>query len=375
MDVSKDAAYNIGLQSLSIHSLHLFQYKNYQDSAVQFDHSITCITGKNGIGKTNILDAIYYLCYTKSYFSHTQQQIIQHGLDAFRVAGCFIKGDVANQVSCKWKNNKKEVTLNNVIYEQLAEHIGKFAAVIIAPDDIALIMEGSEVRRKWMDGILGQSDATYLANLIKYQRVLLQRNAWLKMRMPNDFSVTDELLYYDAILAETGDLIYQKRQAFTQYLQPMVQYYYNAIAQVNEEFTVVYKSDIENSTMAHCLQSNLSNDFKFQRTVRGLHRDDWQLLIDQQPMKQFASQGQKKSGLLALKLAQYHYLTKILQYKPILLLDDIFEKLDQHRLAALMQLIDNNSIGQVIITDTHEDRVRATFGAHKEIGLIHLPLT
>lgn len=375
MDVNKDAANNIGLQGLSINSLHLFQYKNYQDSTVKFDHSITCITGKNGIGKTNILDAIYYLCYTKSYFTNTQLQIIQHGMDAFRVAGSFKKGDQAYQVSCKWKNNKKEVSLNNVLYEQLAEHIGKFAAVIIAPDDIALIIEGSEVRRKWMDGILSQSDASYLTNLMKYQRVLLQRNAWLKMRLPNDVSVTDELLYYDAILAETGDFIHHKRAAFTQSLQPMVQHYYSTIAQDNEEFEVVYKSDVENSNMRQCLQSSLGNDFRFQRTVRGIHRDDWQFLIDRQPMKQFASQGQKKSGLLVLKLAQYHYLTQNLKYKPILLLDDIFEKLDQFRLSALMQLIDNHSIGQVIITDTHEDRVKATFGAQKEIGLIHLPLS
>ncbi len=355
-----------------LNKISLFQFRNYSQEAFQLDNSVTCITGANGSGKTNFLDAVYYLCYTKSYFSASVQQSAQHNTDGFRIEGIFSKNERLETIVCKYKNAKKEVSAGNVLYEKMSDHIGKFTAVMIAPDDIELINDGSELRRKFMDSILGQSDSNYLESLLQYQRVLLQRNAWLKMyafQTVQDYSFLD---YYNAQLQQYGGYIFECRQQFVQQFLPLLVKYYQLLSGAKEVAGLVYQSDLHTKKLSVWLDDSLPNDFRYQRTLRGIHKDELSFLLDGISIKNFGSQGQKKSYLFALKLAQYEYVSQVLGSSPILLLDDIFEKLDQQRMEALLHIISANHFGQVILTDTHENRVRAAFGAEKEIGFIRL---
>ncbi|GAA4461652.1 DNA replication and repair protein RecF [Nemorincola caseinilytica] len=332
-----------------------------------------CITGPNGSGKTNLLDAVYYLCYTKSYFSAYQQNSAQNGTDGFRVTGEFRKDGQTDTISCKWKAGKKEIYKNNVEYEKLTDHIGTYAAVMIAPDDIELINEHSELRRKWVDGILGQADKEYLERLIHYQRILLQRNAWLKNQAtrPTTGQYT-ELEYYNTCLAADADLIYRRRTGFLKDFLPLLSDFYHRLSGGNEAIQVTYVSDLLQKPLLTWLEQGLDHDLRYQRTLRGIHKDDWELELNGMLLKSFGSQGQKKSFLFALKLAQYAWLTRALGHKPILLLDDIFEKLDQSRMEALLRIIRSDAFGQVILTDTHADRIRNAFGGEENVGFIHL---
>lgn len=350
---------------------------------------VTCITGANGSGKTNLLDAVYYLCYTKSYFSAWQQNSVQKGTDGFRVEGMFAPsdspqgGERSNSsslgggreevVSCKWKQGKKEISANGVLYEQFTDHIGKYAAVMIAPDDMELINDGSELRRKWVDSILGQADREYLERLMHYQRVLLQRNAWLKLNSINPPSNSTELEYYDRELAADATYIHRLRTEFLTEFMPLLDRFYHQLSGGKEVIRVDYESDLAAKPLSDWLKSSLQHDLRLQRTLRGIHKDDWSFSLNDIPLKNFASQGQKKSFLFALKLAQYAYLSKVLGHLPILLLDDVFEKLDQNRMEALLSIIRTPAFGQVILTDTHPERVKAAFGDGVEVGLIELP--
>lgn len=340
----------------------LAQFRNYSAAVFEFPGRITCISGPNGSGKTNLLDAIYYLCYTKSYFSAYQQNSAQNGTDGFRVAGEFDCTSGPEIIACKWQQGKKEVSANYVEYEKVTDHIGKYAAVMIAPDDLELVNGGSEERRKWVDSILCQTDKQYMEALVQYQRVLLQRNAWLKqesLKPKGDFT---ELEFYDNRLAADGAYIYQCRQAFLQGLLPLLNKYYHELSHGKEELGVVYRSHIHQDNMANLLRQGLQHDLQMQRTLKGIHRDDWDFSLNGMPLKQFASQGQKKSYLFALKLAQYSYLEAAQNSMPMLLLDDIFEKLDVNRIKALLNIIKSPGFGQVFLTDTDRDRVAEAFG-------------
>ncbi len=319
-----------------------------------------------------MLDAVYYLCYTKSYFSAYQQNSVQKGLDGFRVEGIFDRNDTTETISCKWKQGKKEVFQNQVEYDKLTDHIGRYAAVMVAPDDIELINEGSELRRKWIDSILSQTDKEYLERLMRYQRVLQQRNAWLKMQNNVMPANSAELDYYDARLAEDGTYIHGLRRVFTTAFLPLLNDYYHKLSGGREVIDMQYESDLDQKSLQHWLKDSLQNDLRMQRTLKGIHKDDWNFLLQENILKQYASQGQKKSFLFALKLAQYTYLSKELGYLPILLLDDVFEKLDQQRIEALLTIIRAADFGQVIITDTHAERVRKAFDGAGAIGYIEL---
>lgn len=349
----------------------LAQFRNYSAESYGFSARITCITGANGSGKTNLLDAIYYLCYTKSYFSAYQQNTAQNGTDGFRVTGEFDKAGQMETISCKWQQGKKEIAANGSEYEKVTDHIGKYAAVMIAPDDLELINGGSELRRKWVDSILCQTDVRYMECLVQYQRLLLQRNAWLKqesLRPRNDFT---ELEYYDARLATDGTYIHQCRVQFLQQLLPLLDKYYHELSQGKEALGVVYNTHLTDAPMAELLKKSLPNDLQMQRTLKGVHRDDWDFTLNGLPLKQFASQGQKKSYLFALKLAQYAYVEAQQGSMPMLLLDDVFEKLDNYRIKALLQIIKSPSFGQVFITDTDRERVAAAFG-DGDVGFIEV---
>lgn len=308
------------------------------------------------MGKTNLLDAVYYLCYTKSYFTAYQQQLARHGTDGFRIEGFFEEGEMCETVSCKWQNGKKEILQNGVLCENVKDYIGRHTAVMVAPDDMQLINEGSELRRKWIDGILGQCDKYYLESLMRYQQALSQRNAWLKMnalKAQHDFTLID---FYDRILAEHGTYIYQQRSRYISAFKPLLSRMYEKLSASKETIDLLYRTEVAEKDMAALLKESLGNDIRMQRTLKGIHKDDFDFYLNEKLIRQFGSQGQKKSYLLALKLAQWCYLQTVLGKAPILLLDDIFEKLDHQRLEALWHIIKEENFEQVIFTDTELDR-------------------
>ncbi len=356
----------------NISKITLLQFRNYPSATFEFPHVVTCITGANGSGKTNLLDAVYYLCYTKSYFSAYQQSSVQNGMDGFRVTGVFDNDGATETISCKWVGGKKEVSRNGTEYEKVTDHIGAYSAVMIAPDDTELINEHSELRRKWIDGILGQADRTYLEKLMRYQRILQQRNAWLKIQAYRPADNNTELDYYNACLAEDGSYIYEQRKVFLAEFLPLLTDYYHRLSGGNEPIQVTYNSDLAQKPLNKWLEENLQYDLRYQRTLRGVHKDDWEFGLNGMLLKQFGSQGQKKSFLFALKLAQYAWLTKVQGHLPILLLDDIFEKLDQQRMEALLRIIRGDGFGQVILTDTHASRIKEAFGEGADVGFIYL---
>jgi DNA replication and repair protein RecF len=356
----------------SINKISLVQFRNHATGAFDFSSPVTCIAGANGSGKTNLLDAIYYLCYTKSYFSAYQQNSVQNGRDGFRVTGTFVRDGKDEVISCKWKAGKKEIYKNDAEYEKITDHIGIYASVMIAPDDTELINGSSDLRRKWVDSILGQADKTYLEKLMHYQRVLLQRNAWLKIQAFKPAPDHAALDYYNGELAADSIYIYDQRKKFIDDFLPLLDKYYHELASGKETIQVSYNSDLSQKPLAELLRQGLEHDLRYQRTLRGIHKDDWEFRLNGMALKQFGSQGQKKSFLFALKLAQYAYLSRVLGHLPILLLDDIFEKLDQSRMEALLRIIRGADFGQVVLTDTHPERIRQAFGADTEVGFIYL---
>ncbi|MCB9045967.1 MAG: DNA replication/repair protein RecF [Chitinophagales bacterium] len=356
----------------SLKKITLAQFRNYSAASYAFSARITCITGPNGSGKTNLLDAIYYLCYTKSYFSAYQQNTAQSGTDGFSVRGEFEHADAPETIACKWQQGKKEVSANNVEYEKVTDHIGKYAAVMIAPDDLELLNGSSEQRRKWVDSILFQTDKDYMEALVQYQRVLMQRNAWLKQENAKPRNNFTELEFYDAKLAADGDYIYKRREEFLQKLLPLLNKYYHELSHGKEELGAEYKTHLHSAPMTQLLKKSLPNDLQMQRTLKGIHRDDWDFTLDSLPLKQFASQGQKKSFLFALKLAQYSYLEAEQGNMPMLLLDDIFEKLDANRIRSLLNIIRSEGFGQVFLTDTDKARVAEAFGEGEGVTYIEV---
>lgn len=356
----------------AIKHITLVQFRNYTSASFGFNSPVTCITGANGTGKTNLLDAVYYLCYTKSYFTSSQQNIAEKGTDGFRVEGSFNNGLKNETIICKWKQGKKEISADGAEYEKPTDHIGKYAAVMIAPDDMELVNDGSELRRKWIDSILGQVDREYLECLMRYQRVLLQRNAWLKQQAANSATNSDELDYYNAQLVKDGTYIHTGRRIFIETFLPVLREYYQLLSAGREQVHIVYESDLLQKPLSDLLKDSLQHDLRMQRTLRGIHKDDFAFILNDTPIKNYGSQGQKKSFLFALKLAQYAYLSRQLGHLPILLLDDVFEKLDQQRMEALLRIIRTDAFGQVILTDTHAERVKAAFGEGVDVGMVEL---
>lgn len=338
-------------------NLSLINYKNFESSSFEFDPKINCLVGQNGIGKTNVLDSIYHLAYGKSYFNPITRQNIRHGADFFVVDGEFIKDERSEKiiVSVK-KGRKKIIKRNGKTYERFRDHIGLIPVVIISPSDSDLISEGSDTRRKFMDGIISQSDPEYLQDLIHYNKVLAQRNALLKYFVANNTYNADNLLVYNEEMQRTGEPIHQKRKAFVEAFTPIFKQRYAHISQSREEVQLVYKSQLFDKSMDTLFEESLSRDRMVQYTTQGIHKDDLKLRIRNYPVKKFGSQGQQKSYLIALKLAQYDFIKKQLSTKPILLLDDIFDKLDEQRVAQLVEMVTQDDLGQLFISDTHRER-------------------
>ncbi len=344
---------------LSLRNISLVQYKNYREKKFSFDEKIIGIHGNNGVGKTNLLDAIYYLSFTRSYFFKSDLLNVHHGTNGFRIEGSFENGGGEQEVTCILRETgKKEVLLNKEIYQRLSSHIGKFPCVIITPDDARIITEGSEERRRYTDALLCQLDTHYLQQLIEYNRLLQQRNGLL--RALADRSSTDKNLLdvYDAQLLRSGTYIFVKRQDFFRDLLPEIKMIYTEIAGVEEPISLEYISDLQDASYAEILHRSRDRDLLLQRTSAGIHKDDIEIRLSGQSFKNIASQGQRKSLLFALKLAEYETLKKTKGFAPIVLLDDVFEKLDAGRMHQLLKRVCTGDNGQLFITDTHEERIR-----------------
>ncbi|WP_440134059.1 DNA replication/repair protein RecF [Chitinophaga sancti] len=350
---------------LSLKKISLVQFKNYTRADHRFSRRIIGITGRNGSGKTNLLDAIYYLCFTKSYFTSSEAQNTQYNTNGFRIDAFLDKEGHEEHIVCTVKDGKKDIALNDESYERFSQHIGKFPAVMIAPDDAEIILGGSEERRKWLDALLCQLHPGYLDHLITYQKVLQQRNSLLKAAPATS---QDMLLdVFDDQLIQHGTPIYEWRRNFLPSFIQQVQSLYDYIAGQHEVVNIQYLCGLHEQSFAQLLQANRYKDTMMQRTTGGIHRDDLQFLLDDHAMKSSASQGQRKSFLFALKLAQYEVIRKHKGFAPLLLLDDVFEKLDQERVSRLIQLVSGADYGQVFITDTHATRLVDAF-KEKEAG-------
>ena len=347
---------------LFLSKIAITQFKNYSLSTFNFTERVIGICGLNGKGKTNLLDAIYYCCFTKSYFSKTDGLNVQFDNDGFRLESFFEKQKEEQKIICINRVvGKKELLLNDAPYEKFSHHIGKFPAVMIAPDDIELITGGSEERRRFMDIVLSQLDAEYLQQLMQYNKVLLQRNSLLKRFAELGKTDWPLLEVLDEQLMAPGNFIHGKRKTFAQELIPLVQKFYEQIADNNEMVTVQYDSRLNEASFYDLLNNYRQKDFMLQRSNAGVHKDDILLQLNGQPFKTTASQGQRKSLLFALKLAEFELLKANKGFAPLLLLDDVFEKLDDNRMQQLLHWVCNENEGQVFITDTHRDRLQDAF--------------
>lgn len=340
-----------------LNSLSLINYKNFEQQNFTFDQKINCFVGANGIGKTNVLDAIYHLSFGKSYFNPIASQNIRHGQDFFVIEGLFERENREEKivVSLK-KGQKKIIKRNSKVYKKFSDHIGFIPSVIISPADQDLIVEGSETRRKFMDSVISQSDKNYLNNLINYNKVLQQRNALLKYFALNNTFNSQTLDIYNEQLHHFGSEIFATRKTFLDTFIPIFKSRYNAISNFNEVVNLSYKSDLFEDNLDVLIQKNINKDKALQYTSVGTHRDDLNFEIDDYPIKRFGSQGQQKSFLIALKLAQFDFIKQQSGFFPILLLDDIFDKLDANRVTQILELVHNKNFGQLFISDTHADR-------------------
>ena len=340
-----------------LNTLSLVNYKNFESQTFNFDHKINCFVGANGVGKTNVLDAIYHLSFGKSYFNPVATQNIRHDEEFFVIDGVFDKEDRAEKiiVSLK-KGQKKIIKRNGKIYEKFSDHIGFIPLVIISPADSDLIVEGSDTRRKFMDTVISQSDKNYLNHLINYNKVLAQRNALLKYFALNNTFNAQTLEVYNAQLQSYGSEIFKIRKDFLEAFIPIFKSRYNAVSNNKEAVHLSYKSDLFDDDLNVLLKQNLNKDKALQYTSVGIHKDDMIFEIGDYPIKKFGSQGQQKSFLIALKLAQFDFIKQQSGVAPILLLDDIFDKLDEHRVAQIIQLVDDKHFGQLFISDTHAER-------------------
>lgn len=338
-------------------SLSLLNYKNLEAEEFSFDGKINCFVGHNGVGKTNILDSIYHLAFGKSYFNPVTSQNIAHNADFFVIDGRFEKKEKEEHIVVSARRGQKKVIKrNNKAYEKLREHIGFIPTVIISPADRDLIIEGSETRRKFIDGVISQSDSVYLENLMNYNKILAQRNSLLKYFAANNTFDAETIEVYNFQLAEYGGLIHQKREEFLEIFIPIFRNRYATISNEKEQVDIKYSSQLKEGEFLALLKENLQKDKILQYSGVGIHKDDLSFEIEGFPVKKFGSQGQQKSFLISLKLAQFDFIKEVSKNHPILLLDDIFDKLDEQRVSHIIDLVSTNELGQIFLSDTHADR-------------------
>lgn len=343
---------------MHIEDISIVNFKNLKDVRVEFSPKLNCFIGNNGAGKTNMLDAVYYLSFCKSFFNAADQLNINHQENYFMLNAKYRRLDTNETISCGLQQgHKKQFKRNTKVYKKLVEHIGLLPLVIITPSDVNLILGGSDERRKFIDGVISQYNQNYLDDLLKYNRALLQRNNLLKQFASERYFDSELLSIWDAQLVEYGTRIHKQRTEFVEKLIPVFQQYYSFISQDNEQVGLVHQSDLYENNFESLLRNALNKDRIVQYTSVGIHKDDLVLNIGDYPIKKLGSQGQKKTYLVALKLAQFNFIKEISGLKPILLLDDIFDKLDQQRVEQIVKVVSADEFGQIFITDTNREHL------------------
>ncbi|MCK9613353.1 MAG: DNA replication/repair protein RecF [Bacteroidales bacterium] len=339
--------------------LSLKNFKNYQETELFFSEKINCFVGNNGVGKTNLLDAIHYLSFCKSYFNVIDTQNIRHGQEFFTIQGSWVKQNTQPEtvLVTQKRSHQKVVKLNKKEYSRLADHIGLFPVVIVSPHDSDMIYSGSDERRRFLDSFISQFDRIYLDDLINYNKALFQRNKLLKLFFESRSFDADALEIWDTQLVTLGTKIHSKRDNFIRDFEPYFNRYYKLISGDKEKVKLKYESQLNDAPLTELLAASLSKDRSVLYTTAGIHKDDLNFIIGGHPLRKFGSQGQQKSYTIAIKLAQFDYIKNAKGYKPVLLFDDIFDKLDDERVEHIVQLTSENNFGQVFITDTQKERI------------------
>jgi DNA replication and repair protein RecF len=340
---------------MRLNSLSILNYKNIREAELVFSPKINCFIGNNGMGKTNILDAIYFLSFCKSHSNSIDSQNITHGLEFFLLQGKYTLGDNTEDIYCGMKlRQKKQFKRNKKEYERLSDHIGLLPLVLVSPDDMVLISEGSDERRKFVDGVISQYNNTYLNQLLQYNNALKQRNALLKSESKIDDSLLD---IWEDQMALYGNYIHEQRKKFIDEFVPIFQNFYSYISGGNEQISLSYKSQHENRDIKDSMVSTRERDFLIGYSTQGVHKDELEMLLDDYPIKRVGSQGQNKTYLISLKLAQFDFLKRTHNLSPLLLLDDIFDKLDSIRVKKIVELVSGDTFGQIFITDTNREHL------------------
>lgn len=348
-------------------NLQLYNFRNYADQSFTFQEGANALTGLNGVGKTNVLDAIHYLCLGKSYFHSTDNYAMKHGNNFFTLNGSFELDGLEEEIIVSVKaGQKKTIKRNGKEYPRLGDHIGLLPVVMVAPIDQELITGGSEDRRRMMDAIICQYDHAYLEHLMAYNRIVQQRNAMLKQASRNKQG--DDLLWqvWDEKLCMYAALIHESRKAFMERFQPRFSQLYLRLTGEKEQASIRYQSALDQHSMEELLRINRNRDLAMEYTTSGTHKDDLVLEMNEHPLRKVGSQGQQKSVVLSLKLAQFETIQEARQLKPLLLLDDIFDKIDLGRITRLMEMVSEDTFGQIFLTDTSEPHVKQVF---REIGV------
>lgn len=344
--------------NLQLKHIDLLGFKNFAETSLDFSPRVNCFVGDNGAGKTNILDAIYYLSFCKSYFNLSDQDNIKRDELLFLINGIYQRNEEEENVFCGIKQNeKKQFKRNKKEYSRFSDHIGLFPLVIVSPYDTNLISDGSEERRKFINGVISQYDKTYLNDVINYNRIIKQRNALLKNFSRNNTFDQETLDIYNDKMILLGVPIYEKRKEFLEKLTPVFEVFYRDISGGIETVELNYQSQLENGDFTKLLKQSLERDMLVQYSTCGIHKDDLIFKINGYPVRSNGSQGQQKSFLLSLKLAQFDFIKEKNTCTPILLLDDIFDKLDERRVTRLMKLVAEQHFGQIFITDTDKERI------------------
>jgi DNA replication and repair protein RecF len=343
-----------------LQSISLVNFKNFEEAEITFSPRINCFVGDNGVGKTNLLDAIHYLCLCKSYFNPVDTQNIRHNQEFALIQGMFLNKNKSDEIYCSIHHNRNKIfKRNKKEYERLAQHIGSFPVVMISPEDASLIMEGSEERRKFLNSVISQYDKAYLEDMIHYNKLLAQRNRLLK-----DFGGTrgfdeDMLDVYDKQMLLPAGRIFNQRISYTEKMIPIFQKYYHGIAPDHEKVDLQYQSQLIDHDFGMLLKGSREKDRFMQYTTHGVHKDDLILKLNGYPLKKIGSQGQQKTFLVTLKLAQFDFIKEMNKLKPILLLDDVFDKFDESRVRQIIRLVSDDHFGQIFISHTDEAKMQS----------------